>query len=177
MVPKYSLTLDNEFIKYCEINNIENPETFAKQVFQRGFTIIKYGETPKGFQSNERIIEKEVIKEVPVEVIVEKIVTKEIPVEVIKEIIKEVPVEVIKEVPIEIKGDTQIVVKEIIKEVPVEKIIEVTKEVTNNDEVLRLTEENSKLQEELNKLTASLENFGKKAKFMKDSNLSSLYDE
>ena len=72
MVPKYSLTLDNEFIKYCEINNIENPETFAQQVFQRGFTIIKYGETPKGFQSNERIVEKEVIKEVPVEVIVEK---------------------------------------------------------------------------------------------------------
>jgi len=177
MVPKYSLTLDNEFIKYCEINNIENPETFAQQVFQRGFTIIKYGETPKGFQSNERIVEKEVIKEVPVEVIVEKIITKEIPVEVIKEVIKEIPVEVIKEVPIEIKGDTQIVVKEIIKEVPVEKIVEVTKEVTNNDEVLRLTEENTKLQEELNKLTASLENFGKKAKFMKDSNLSSLYDE
>lgn len=177
MGPKYSLTLDNEFIRYCELNNIENPEVFAQQVFQRGFTIIKYGETPKGFNSNERIVEKEVIKEVVVEKIVEKEVIKEVPVEVIKEIVKEVPVEVIKEVPVEIKGDTQIVIKEVIKEVPIEKIVEVTKEVINDDEVKRLTEENKKLQEELNNITASLENFGKKAKFMKDSNLSSLYDE
>lgn len=177
MGPKYSLTLDNEFIRYCEINNIENPEAFAQQVFQRGFTIIKYGETPKGFNSTERIVEKEVIKEVPVEKIIEKEIIKEVPVEVIKEIIKEVPVEVIKEVPVEIKGDTQIVVKEVIKEIPIEKIVEVTKEVINDDEVKRLTEENKKLQEELNNITSSLENFGKKAKFMKDSNLSSLYDE
>ena len=56
------------------------------------------------------VVEKEVIKEVPVEVI------KEVPVEVIKE----VPVEVIKEVPVEVE-------KEVIKEVIVEK--EVVREI------------------------------------------------
>ncbi|CAJ1355324.1 unnamed protein product [Effrenium voratum] len=89
-------------------------------------------------------VEKEVIKEVPVEKIVEKEVIKEVPVEKIvekiveveKEVIKEVPVEkivekivevekiVIKEVPVE-----KIVEKEVIKEVPVEKIVEKIVEV------------------------------------------------
>ena len=172
---KRYLTLDNEFLKYCELNKVENPEKLANEIFQRGFSIIKYGETPKGFKSQEKIVEIEVIKEVPVEKIVEKIIEK--PVEVIKEIIKEIPVEVIKEVPIEIKGDTQVVIKEVIKEVPVEKIVEVTKEVFNNEEIEKLKEENLKLKDDLNKITTSLENLGKKGKFMKNSNLNSIYDE
>jgi uncharacterized protein (UPF0335 family) len=50
-------------------------------------------------------------------------------------------------------------------------------EVTNSDEINRLTEENKKLKEELEKITSSLEGLGRKGKLMKDSNLSSLYDE
>ena len=71
---------------------------------------------PPGPEFIEKIVEKEVIKEVPVEKIVE------VPVEKIveKEVIKEVPVEKIVEVPVE-----KIVEKEVIKEVPVEKIVEV----------------------------------------------------
>ena len=164
---KSFLTLDNEFLKYCEINNIIDPEKLAKEIFQRGFFIIKYGETPNGLKGQNTIIEKEVIKEVIVEKFVDRIVEK--PIEIIKEVIKEVPVEVIKEVPIEIKGDTQIITKEVIKEVTVE--------VINTDEVNRLTEENKKLKEDLDKITSSLEGFGRKGKLMKDSNLSSLYDE
>lgn len=160
---KRYLTLDSEFIKYCELNKVENPEKLANEIFQRGFSIIKYGETPKGFKSQEKIVEVEVIKEVPVEKIVEKIIEK--PVEVIKEIIKEVPVEVIKEVPVEIKGDTQVIINEVIKE------------VFNNEEIEKLREENEKLKDDLNKITTSLENLGKKGKFMKDSNLNSIYDE
>ena len=38
-MPKSSLTLDNEFLKYCEINNITDPEKLAKEIFQKGFTI------------------------------------------------------------------------------------------------------------------------------------------
>ncbi|CAJ1355326.1 unnamed protein product [Effrenium voratum] len=78
----------------------------------------------------EKIVEKEVIKEVPVEKIVEKIVEvekeviKEVPVEKIVEKIVEVEKEVIKEVPVE-----KIVEKEVIKEVPVEKIVEKIVEV------------------------------------------------
>ncbi len=56
------LTLDNEFIEYCKINNINKPEEYAKIVFNRGFTIIKYGETP--FTVPVYVGEKEIIKEV-----------------------------------------------------------------------------------------------------------------
>ncbi|CAJ1355323.1 unnamed protein product [Effrenium voratum] len=70
-------------------------------------------------------VEKEVIKEVPVEKIVEKEVIKEVPVEKIVEKIVEVEKEVIKEVPVE----KIIVEKEVIKEVPVEKIVEKIVEV------------------------------------------------
>ena len=76
--------------------------------------------------SQPEVVEKEVIKEVPVEVIVEKIVEKKVPVEVIVE--KEV--EVIKEVPVEVE---KVVEKEVIKEV--EKIVEVPVEVIVEKEV------------------------------------------
>lgn len=168
---KSFLTLDNEFLKYCEINNVTDPEKLAKEVFQKGFTIVKYGEIPNGLKGQNTVIEKEVIKEVIVEKFIDRIVEK--PIEVIKEVIKEVPIEVIKEVPIEIKGDTQIVTKEVIKEVTVDKIVE----VINTDEINRLTEENKKLKEDLDKITSSLEGLGRRGKLMKDSNMSSLYDE
>ena len=83
----------------------------------------------------EVIVEKSVIKEVPVEVVVEKEIVKEVPVEVEKivEVVKEVPVdrvvtvevekvvEVVKEVPVE---RVVTVEKEVIKEVPVEVVVE-----------------------------------------------------
>ena len=43
------LTLDNEFIQYCKLNNIIDIEKFAKDVFQKGFTLVKYGEIPRNF--------------------------------------------------------------------------------------------------------------------------------
>ncbi len=57
-----------------------------------------YESSEQQIQVVEKIVEKEVIKEVPVETIVEKEVIREVPVEKIveKEVIKEVPVEVIK---------------------------------------------------------------------------------
>ena len=64
----------------------------------------------------EKVVEKEVIKEVPVEKIVEKVVEKKVPVEVIKEVRVEVPVEKVVE---------KEVIKEVRVEVPVEKIVEV----------------------------------------------------
>jgi|GEM_PF-1593400 len=74
----------------------------------------------------EKIVEKEVIKEVPVEVIkevpVEKVIEKEVPVEVIKEVPVEKLVEIVKEVPVE-------KVVEVVKEIPVEKVVQVVKEV------------------------------------------------
>ena len=203
MKQKISLTLDNDFQQYCELNKIENPEKLAKQVFNKGFSLLKYGETPNGFKTEPTVIEKEVIKEVIKEIEVEKIiekivkvpvevikeVIKEVPVEVIREVIKEITVEVIREVPIEIKGDTQVITKEVIKEVKVEvpveiikevrveNIVEVIKEVNNTEEIDRLTEENLKLKTELELIKNSLDNIGKKGTLMRGSNMSSLYDE
>jgi hypothetical protein len=148
------LTLGDEFLEYCRLNDIKDVEKLAKETFQRGFTILKYGETPYGIKGSEKIVEKEVIKEV----IIEKIIEKEVPVEKI--------IEVIREVPIEVKGDTQIITKEVIKEVT----------VTDNVEVERLKEENKKLTEENNKLNDALNKFNK-ATFMKNSDLNTLYGE
>jgi hypothetical protein len=119
-MPKNSLTLDKEFLQYCKLNNIEDIEGFAYEVFRKGFVIVKYGERPAGFKGETTVIEKEVI---------------------------------------------------------VEKIVEVNKEIINNDEIERLTKENKQLKEELDKFTSALDNMGKRGKLMKDSNLSSLYDE
>ena len=77
MKKKNSLTLDDEFLEYCRLNNIDDVEKLAKDTFNRGFTILKYGETPFGLKPSEKIVE--VIKEVPVNVKGEtEIITKEI---------------------------------------------------------------------------------------------------
>jgi len=144
------LTLGDEFLEYCRLNDIKDVEKLAKETFQRGFTILKYGETPYGIKGNEKIVEKEVIKEVIVE----------------KEILVEKIVEVIKEVPVEIKGETQIITKEVIKEVT----------ITDNVEIERLREEISKLKEENNKMNEALNKFNK-ATFMKNSDMNTLYGE
>lgn len=181
MKKKYSLILDDEFLLYCQLNNIDNVEKLAKETFNRGFSLLKYPDTPLK-STKERIVEKEVIKEVPVEKIVE--IIKEVPVEKIieKEIIKEVPVEkiveVIKEVPVKVKGDKQIVTKEVIKEVKIEVpvIKEVVKEIINTKENEELKKENERLKNELDKINQSLDKFNK-AKYMKNSDLGSLYSE
>jgi hypothetical protein len=36
-------TLDNEFIEYCRINNIEDVDKLAKETFKTGFDMLKYG--------------------------------------------------------------------------------------------------------------------------------------
>lgn len=166
MKKKSSLTLDDEFVRYCEINNITDIEGTAKKIFQRGFTIEKYGETPTTAKGKDIEVIKEVIKEIPIEKIVEVIKT----VEVIKEVPVEKIVEVIKEVPVKIKGEKQVIIKEVIKEIPVEKVI------INDDEVKSLRDENEKLKNELSKITDALEKMNK-AKYLKGSDLNNLYDE
>jgi hypothetical protein len=167
MKKKHLLTLDDEFLKYCEINQVDNIESLAKKIFQRGFTIEKYGETPTTARGVDRVVEKEVIKEI----------IKEVPVEKIVEVIKEVPiekiVEVIKEVPVEVKGKTKIITKEIIKEVPIEKVMWDEKK---ESEMENLRTENNTLKKELDKITDTLEKMNK-AKYLKGSDLNNLYGE
>jgi len=147
MKPKQPLILDKEFIDYCKLNNITDIEKTAKDVFNRGFTILKFGEIPTGNKTIERI-------EVPVEkiVYVDKVIEKIIEIEKIVE----VPVEIIKQ------GET--ITKEIIKE------------VINNEEIDRLQKENLELKTELNNITTALTNVSK-TKFMRNSDMTNLYDE
>ena len=99
MEKKYTLTLDKEFLLYCELNEINDVNKLAMETFNRGFSLLKFGETPSGTTKiKEKIIEKEIIKEVPIEIIIEKEVKVPYEVEKIKEVIKEVPVEIVKEV-------------------------------------------------------------------------------
>jgi uncharacterized protein YfbU (UPF0304 family) len=59
MKKKSSLILDNEFLLYCEINGIDNIDKLAKETFERGFSLLKYGETPTGNSTiKEKIVEK-----------------------------------------------------------------------------------------------------------------------
>lgn len=46
MEKKFYLTLDKDFVEYCKINNINDIEKRAKEVFNVGFNITKYGNNP-----------------------------------------------------------------------------------------------------------------------------------
>jgi hypothetical protein len=151
MEKKHTLTLDKEFILYCDLNNIKDINKTAQETFNRGFSLLKYGETPMGGSViQEVIVEKEIIVDREIRV----------PYEVIKEVRVEVPVEIIKEVTLQ--GETV--------------INEVVKEIINTQEVDRLTIENNKLKEELNKITTSLESLNQNRQ-IKNTENKSLYDE
>lgn len=157
--------MDDEFIEFCKLNEIKDVSKKAKETFDRGFTLLKYGEVPSGKKTVETI-------EVPVEVEkiieIEKIV--EVPVEVIKEVIKEIRVEV----PVEVvkQGKAKTIVKEVIKEVPVEKIVQ----IVDDKLVQKLQAENLELKNELDKITQALGKMNK-GRYMRNSDMSSLYDE
>lgn len=46
MKKKSSLILDDDFIQYCKLNNIDDVEKLAADTFKKGFDLLKYGETP-----------------------------------------------------------------------------------------------------------------------------------
>ena len=38
--------MDDEFVQYCQLNKIDNIEKLAKELFDKAFTQLKYGDTP-----------------------------------------------------------------------------------------------------------------------------------
>ncbi len=76
--------IKDEIWEYCRVNDISGVDDFIIKMVKQGFTSEKFGSTPwekePEIKEVEKIVEKEVIKEVPVEVIkeVEKIVEKEV---------------------------------------------------------------------------------------------------
>jgi hypothetical protein len=165
----YSEGIDLE--SFITLNKIEDEEKFNKKCWKQGFDIEKYGLlVPVGTVQEkiievpiEKIVEKEIIKEV----VVEKIV--ELPVEVVIE--KQVFVtddQKVNELIIELeKAQNQIVnlsqeISELLSKPPVEKIIKVPVEVVVEKivEVGSLEETNKKqqmLQETIQKLRQELQ--------------------
>lgn len=47
--------LDDEFIQYCKLNKIEDIQKFAKQVFDKGFMQVKYGNNQPSMKKDEII--------------------------------------------------------------------------------------------------------------------------
>lgn len=70
-IPK---NLNDDILEYCKVNNITDIDLFMLRCLRQGFTVEKYGATPK---SPEKIVEK--IVEVPVEKVIERFV--EVPIE------------------------------------------------------------------------------------------------
>jgi predicted RNase H-like nuclease (RuvC/YqgF family) len=71
---------------FCKLNNIDDVDSFIKNIFQEGFNIKKYGLLGKTLNEGEKHLKTGGIEE------------KQVEIEVIREIRVEVPVEVIKEV-------------------------------------------------------------------------------
>ena len=139
---------------FCKLNNIDDVDSFIKNIFQEGFNIKKYGLLGKTLNEGEKdlktggIEEKQVIKEI----IVEKRV--EVPVEVIREVEKlvEVPVEVIKEIPVE-----KVIIQEVIKEVPIDRVIEKEIYITDDTQVNELLLKIQQLEQEISTKTTEID--------------------
>jgi hypothetical protein len=167
-IPK---NIKDDINQYCKLNNIENVESFIIKVLKSGFDIEKYGllndTTPKIIEKEiEKIVYRDIIKEVPVVEYVEVEIIKEIPIEIIKEIIveKEIPVEngVIKEVIVE---------KEVIIEnKEKQKALESTIQKLRNE----LNEKNKKIVELENVLTEIKTVYNKPAIFLNGSDLNKI---
>jgi predicted RNase H-like nuclease (RuvC/YqgF family) len=151
MEPNYSKIFNKETLgsveSFCKLNNIDDVDSFIKNVFQEGFNIKKYGLLGNTVNKGEKDLKTGIVGEKQAEIEVIREIRVEVPVEVIKEIEKivEVPVEVIKEVPVEIV---------------VEKIIY----TTDDNQINELGEKNAKLEielfensEQLDKLLSKIE--------------------
>ena len=143
MEPNYSKIFNEKMMQtvsaFCSENEIKDIDGFILKCFKQGFDIKKYGFLEKTLNEDEKNLKTGVIEEKQLikEVIVEKRV--------------EVPVEIIKEVIVE---------KEIIKEVPVEKIVTIYDRSNENElgeKIVRLKDEMSKKDKELDELRQSLD--------------------
>lgn len=155
---------------FCKLNNIDDVDSFIKNVFQEGFNIKKYGLLGKTLNEGEKHLKTGGIEEKRVEIEVIREIRVEVPVEVIKEVEKIVTkIEYISDK----NGETELLLKiqqlenrppeiiETIKEVQVEKIVEVEKP---NDKTLLLQETLQTLKKELSLKNTRIEDLEEKNK-------------
>ena len=149
MEPNYSKIFNKEIIgsvdSFCKLNNIDDVDSFIKNVFQEGFNIKKYGLLGKTLNEGKKDLKTGGIEEKRVEIEVIREIRVEIPVEVIKEVEK--IVEVIKEVIVE---------KEVIKEVPVDRVVEKIIYTTDDIQINELGGKIAELEEEISTKTTEI---------------------
>jgi chromosome segregation ATPase len=154
--------IKDEIWEYCRANDISGVDDFIIKMVKQGFTSEKFGSTP--WEKEAEVVEKEVIKEVPVEVI------KEVPVEVIKEVEKIVEKEIHitdDEAVKQLQGQIQLLEGDIKKIQEASDII--SKE--NGDRgkiILELTQKIEELTQKIEELTKELE--AEKAKPKQEEN-------
>ena len=130
---------------FCKLNNIDDVDSFIKNVFQEGFNIKKYGLLGKTLNEGKKDLKTGGIEEKRVEIEVIREIRVEIPVEVIKEVEK--IVEVIKEVIVE---------KEVIKEVPVDRVVDKIIYTTDDIQINELGGKIAKLEQEISTKTTEI---------------------
>jgi len=64
--------IKDEIWDYCRINDITNIDQFTINLLINGFNIEKYGNNPLNTNNQIKVVEKEVIKEIPIEKVIEK---------------------------------------------------------------------------------------------------------
>ncbi len=61
---KIEITVKEEIVEYCRVNEISDISKFINKILLQGYTIEKFGVSPYKTTEVEKIVEKEVIKEV-----------------------------------------------------------------------------------------------------------------
>ena len=145
MEPNYSKIFNKEILgsvdSFCKLNNIDDVDSFIKNVFQEGFNIKKYGLLGKTLNEGKKDLKTGGIEEKRVEIEVIREIRVEIPVEVIKEVEK--IVEVIKEVIVE-------------KEVPVDRVVEKIIYTTDDIQINELGGKIAELEQEIYSKTTEI---------------------
>jgi predicted RNase H-like nuclease (RuvC/YqgF family) len=140
---------------FCKLNNIDDIDSFIKNVFQEGFNIKKYGLLGKTLNEGEKNLKTGGIEEKRVEIEVIREIRVEVPVEVIKEVEKIVTkIEYISDK----NGETELLSK-------IEHL---------NEEVSIKTTEIDKIRQEFSTKTTEMESFFQNEMSKKDLELDEL---
>mgnify|MGYP001023925059 CR=1 FL=1 len=163
MEPNYSKIFNKEILNsidsFCKLNNIDDVDSFIKNVFQEGFNIKKYGLLGKTLNEGEKHLKTGGIEE------------KQVEIEVIREIRVEVPVEKIVERIVNVTDDTKInelllkiqqlenrppEIVEVVKEVPVDRVVEKIIYTTDDIQINELGGKIAKLEQEISTKTTEI---------------------
>jgi len=161
--------IKDEIWEYCRVNDISNIDEFIVKMVRQGFTSEKFGATPWDKPAEikevevEKIVEKEVIKEVPVEVVreVEKIVEKEVFVtddEVVNKLQEEL-------------DKTKVILKDTINDFDEERIAHSKILKEKDEEITKLLVINKEQEEKVNNLIEELEAEKAKPKQEEDNDI------